>query len=182
MHAIVDQLRNYFRAVSPLALLFTSLLTAVLITLNYTMGIESRIVSFSSPLLKFTGFVLLFAFTFCGAWLMQTIFSKENIFAHPSFYALLLLSPIIFAGKVTFDWFPPLLTNQLSYPWDQYWNVVLNWPLKGLLVFITVGLIWRWGKYFAPVAGLSTKNFTALPLCQLSLLRKKVAWCFESNS
>jgi hypothetical protein len=169
MHAIVDQLRNYFRAVNPLALLFTSLLTAMLIFFNYSVGIESRIVSFSSPLLKFTGFVLLFAFTFCGAWLMQTIFSKENIFAHPFFYVLLIASPIIFAGKVTFDWFPPLLTQQLSYPWNQYWSVVLNWPLKGALVFTTVALLWRWGKYAQPMAGLSTKDFTARPYFLLLL-------------
>jgi hypothetical protein len=169
MHAIVDQLRSYFRALHPLALIFTSLLTALLIILNYSFGIEHRIVSFSSPLLKFTGFVLLFAFTFCSAWLLQTIFSKEDIFAKPFFYFLLLSSPIIFAGKVTFDWFPAMITKPLSYPWNQYWSVVLNWPLKGLLVFSTVGLIWRWGKYFPPMAGLSTKNFTARPYFLLLL-------------
>ena len=114
MHAIVDQLRNYFRAVNAWALLFTSLVTTILIILNYTYGIESRIISFSSTLLKFTGFFLLFAFTFCAAWLIQTIFSKENIFSTPFFYLLLISSPIIFAGKVTFDWFAATITRPIT--------------------------------------------------------------------
>lgn len=119
MHAIVDQLRNYFRAVNPFALLFTSLLTALLIILNYSIGLEQRIISFSTPLLKYTGFLLLFAFTFCGAWLMQTVFSKEPIYDKPFFYVLLLSSPAIFAGKITLDWLPAMLTKELAYPWDQ---------------------------------------------------------------
>jgi hypothetical protein len=169
MKAIVDQLRNYFRAVNPLALISTSILTALLITVNYSYGIERRIVLFSSYALKFTGFVLLFAFTFCAAWLIQIIFSKENIFPKPFFYLLLLSSPIIFAGKVTFDWFPAMITRQLSYPWDQYWSVVLTWPLKCALVFICVALLWRRGKYFPPMAGLSSKNFIARPYFLLLL-------------
>lgn len=169
MHAIVDQLRNYFRAVNPLALIFTSLFTALLIILNYGMGLEKRIVSFDTPLLKFTGFFLLFAFTFCGAWLLQSVFSRENIFAKPFFYVILLASPAIFAGKVTFDWFSSYITNPLYYPWDQYWSVVLNWPLKCVLVFVAVALIWRWGKYGPPMAGLSAKGFTAKPYFLLLL-------------
>jgi hypothetical protein len=169
MHAIVDQLRNYFRAVNAWALLFTSLVTTILIILNYTYGIESRIISFSSTLLKFTGFFLLFAFTFCAAWLIQTIFSKENIFSTPFFYLLLISSPIIFAGKVTFDWFAATITRPLDYPWSQYWSVVLNWPMKAVLVFAAVGLLWRWGKYVEPMAGLSAKNFTARPYFLLLL-------------
>jgi hypothetical protein len=175
MRAIVDQLRNYFRAVNLWALICTSLLTALLITLNYTIGIEKRIVALPSPLLKFTGFFLLFAFSFCVAWLLQCIFSKEKIFSQPFFYLLLLCSPLIFAGKVTFDWFSSLVTSDLVYPWNEYWSVVLNWPLKGLLVFITVALLWKRGKYDERMAGLSAKGFIAKPyfillFCMIPLL------------
>lgn len=163
MHAIVDQLRNYFRAVNPWALIFTSLVTAVLIIINYTYGIESRIITFSSPLLKFTGFLMLFAFTFCAAWLIQSVFSRENIFTSPFFYFLLLISPAIFAGKVTFDWFSAMITKPMQYPWNQYWSVVLNWPLKFVLVVVAVSLVWRRGKYNEAMAGLTAKNFTAKP-------------------
>jgi len=175
MRAIVDQLRNYFRAVNLWALICTSLFTALLITLNYTIGIEKRIVALSSPFLKFTGFFLLFAFAFCIAWLLQCLFSKEKIFSQPFFYLLLIGSPLIFAGKVTFDWFSTLVTKGLTYPWNEYWSVVLNWPLKGLLVFILVGLLWKRGRYDERMAGLSAKGFTARPyfillLCMIPLL------------
>jgi hypothetical protein len=169
MHAIVDQLRNYFRAVNPLALIFTSLLTAILIILNYSLGIESRIVLFSSPVLKFTGFFLLFAFTFCSAWFLQGIFSSEDIFSKPFFYLLLLASPLIFAGKVTFDWFANIITHDLTYPYNEFWSVILNWPLKGLFVFACVAYIWRRGKYEPPMAGLSVKGFNARPYFLLLL-------------
>lgn len=175
MRAIVDQLRNYFRAVNLWALISTTLLTAILITLNYTFGIEKRIIAFSSPFLKFTGFFLLFAFTFCMAWLMQCLFSKEKIYSRPFFYLLLFCSPLIFAGKVTFDWFSVLVTKGLDYPWNEYWSVVLNWPLKGLLVFVAVAIVWNRGKYDEPLAGLSAKGFRARPyyillLCMIPLL------------
>lgn len=170
MHAIVDQLRNYFRAVNPWLFVYTSLFTAILITFNYTLGIESRIVSFSSPALKYVGFTLLFAFAFCTAWWLQMIFSKENILIRPFFYGLLLGSPLIFAGKITFDWLATLLTKELAYPRNEYWSVVLNWPLKGLLVFTAVALIWRYGKYGRPMAGLSAKGFTAKPYIILLLI------------
>lgn len=169
MHAIVDQLRNYFRTVNRWALIVTSLLTALLIILNYSTGIENRIVAFSSPLLKFTGFVLLFGFTFCSAWLVQGLFVKENIITPPFFFLLLLSCPILFAGKVTFDWFPAMLTKNMAEPWNQYWSIVLNWPMKCLLVFVGVSILWRAGKYFPPMAGLSAKNFTARPYFLLLL-------------
>jgi len=175
MHAIVDQLRNYFRAVNPWALICTSLFTALLIALNYTIGIEPRIVSFSSPLLKFLGFLLLFAFTFCTAWLLQALLSKEDIFLKRFFYLLLLISPVIFAGKVTFDWFSALVTKDLDYPWNEYWSVVLNWPLKGAFVFAAVSILWVSGDYSPPLSGLSAKGFSAKPyflllLCMVPLI------------
>lgn len=163
MHAIVDQLRNYFRAANPWALILTSLVTAVLITINYTYGIESRINAFPSPLVKYTGFLLLFTFTFCTAWLIQAVFSQDNIFATPFFFLLVLICPAIFAGKVTFDWFSAMVTKSMQWPWNAYWQVVLNWPLKFLLVFVLVSLLWRWGKYEAPLAGITGKNFAAKP-------------------
>lgn len=175
MHAIVDQLRNYFRALNPWALLFTSMLTAALITLNYTIGIGWRINSLSSPLLRFSGFALLFAFTYCSAWLLQGIFAKEHIFTTRFFYFLLLISPVIFAGKVTFDWFPALLTKNMDWPWNEFWSFLLNWPLKGALVLTAVTIVWYSGDYWRPVAGLSSKGFSAKPyfillLCMLPLI------------
>lgn len=163
MKEIIGYLRDYTGSVNPIAFLFTTLLTAVLITLNYTVGLEPRIFALSSYWLQFAGFFLLFAFTFSIAWLIQGIVLKTNLANGRFFYILLLAAPAIFAAKITLDWASELVTSNLHYPWNQYWDKVVNWPLKCLLVIISVMAIWKWGRYPQPVAGMLLNGFSVRP-------------------
>lgn len=169
MKAIIGYLRDYMRSIHPLVFLFTTLLTALLITLNYTFGLESRIFKLPAYGWQFTGFFLLFAFIFSTAWLIQGILLKTSPATGGFFYVLLLAAPAIFAVKITLDWASNLATGHLQYPWNLYWNKVVNWPLKCLLVLMLVTVTWKWGRYPQPVAGMLLNKFSPRPYLLLLL-------------
>lgn len=163
MRTILGYLQQYFRSIQLPAFIAISLFIAVLITINYTVGIEAPLMNISSYGWRFTGFFLLFAFVFGTSWLVQFFFHRKEILPRPFFIGLLVAAPAIFAVKITFDWFTRLLTRELAVPWNQFGYMVANWPVKCLLVLALVMLIWKWGRYENPVAGMRGKGFDAKP-------------------
>jgi len=163
MKEIVGYLRNYVLYVNRGVFLCTALLVAIAITLNYVLGINQAIVALASWPLRMAGFFLLFAFLFSAAWLIHFLFLGKSIPNSRFFFMLLLATPLIFAAKVTFDPVSQLLTQRLTPPWDQYWYRVLAWPLKFLLVFVLVALIWKWGQLPGAIAGVEAKGFNVKP-------------------
>ncbi|MFT3827780.1 MAG: CPBP family intramembrane metalloprotease [Chitinophagaceae bacterium] len=170
MKSIRSYLSDYFRFVNRTVFIVTLAFTAILVTINYTVGIEKRINTFSSPLLRFASFSALYIFTFCAVHIGQLLIARKSIPKQKNFLLLLLLCPAVFAAKITFDWFTHLTTDHLSYPWKQYWYQVLNWPFKCVLVMALVWLIWKWQRFEKPVAGLLLKGFDARPYFFLLLL------------
>lgn len=170
MKPIIGYLQHFVRSVNIPAFTAISLLTALLITLNYTLGIESRLMAIPSYGWRFTGFFLLFTFVYSSAWLIQFIFLRNQILPKGFFMFLLLAAPAIFALKITFDWFTRSLMQYLETPWNQYWYMVVNWPIKCLLVLVLVALCWRRGKYEPPLAGMQLKGFNAKPYFLLLLM------------
>lgn len=163
MKAIAGYLQQYVRSLNLLSFLGITLLTAVLITLNYTFGIESRCMSIDHYGLRFLAFFGVFIFVFGTSWFIQWLGHRKTFSIQPFFWILLFAAPAIFAGKVSFDWITRLFTNHLPFPWHQYGYLVLNWPLKCLLALGFMMLLWKWGKYEGAVAGMSAKGFDAKP-------------------
>ncbi len=170
MKSIRTYLSDYFRSVNRTVLIATFAFTAILVVINYTIGIEKRINSFSSHWLKFTGFFVLYTVTFCTVHLGQLLINRKPFPGQRHFILLLLMCPAIFAAKITFDWFTHLTTDQLAYPWKQYWYQVLSWPFKCVLVSLLVWMVWKWQHNEKPVAGLLIKGFNARPYFLLLLL------------
>ncbi|QEC43758.1 CPBP family intramembrane glutamic endopeptidase [Pseudobacter ginsenosidimutans] len=163
MKAIVGYLQQYVRSLHLLSFLGITFLTAVLIILNYTIGIESRCMSIPHYGLRFLAFFGVFSVVFGAAWFIQWLAHRKTMRIQPFFWILMLAAPALFAGKVSFDWITRLFTNSFSAPWDQYGYLVLNWPLKCGLILGFITLLWKWGRYEGPVAGMSIKEFDAKP-------------------
>ncbi|MGN6416353.1 MAG: CPBP family intramembrane glutamic endopeptidase [Pseudobacter sp.] len=170
MKAIIGYLQQYVRSLNKLSALGITLLTTFLIILNYTVGIEQRCMGIDHYGLRFLAFFGVFTFVYGAAWLIQYAAHRKTFTPSPFFWFLVLAAPAIFAGKVSFDWITRLFTSQLPFPWHQYGYLVLNWPLKCLLVLGFITLIWKWGKYKEPVAGMSIKGFDAKPYFILLLM------------
>lgn len=169
MKEIIGYLRDYIQSVNRTIFLLTTLLVAIAITCNYTLGIEPAIVALRSWPLRMAGFFLLFGFIFSAAWLLQFGLASETIPDKRFFFVLLLAAPAIFAIKITFDEVAYFLTQHLLFPWNRYWYRVLDWPLKLVVVFALVAAIWRWGRFEKPLAGLQAKGFNVQPYLLLLL-------------
>ena len=170
MKPLFIYLKQYYRALNLKVFLATTLLVAALIVLNYTFGIERRIASLPLFIERFAGFFCLYLFTFGAAYWIH--FSLKKHFWPPghTFYILLLLSAALFAAKISSHRLTAPLTEILDAPWNRYWQVVLDWPVKAVIMFFFVWLIWRIARLGEPVSGLSTRGFTARPYLVLLLL------------
>lgn len=169
MKLILGYLRAYLRELPVKIWAAVSLLMAVLIYFNYTIGIERHLME-GEALLRLSGFFCLYAFVFGGAWLIYYAMSRQVPSPSGFFYVLLLASCLLFAIKVSADDITRLLTASFPAPWDRYWYMTLNWPFKCVLVLILVALVWRAGKYEGPVAGMQVKGFDLKPYFILLLL------------
>lgn len=174
MIPILRYLREYIRGLNAKLLVLVSLLMAVLIYFNYTSGIERHLMT-RDALPRLAGFFCLYLFVFGATWLLQYLFASRAYPPPRFFYFLLLAAPLIFAIKVSADDIAAWLTSGLTIPWNRYGYMALNWPVKCVLVFLLVVLVWRMGKYEGPVAGMQLKGFDAKPyflllLCMIPLL------------
>src|SRR5687767_10540592 len=101
MKEIFIYLRDYFKEINPKVGLFTSLIVAILITINYTTGIEPAIKNFDSPVVRILSFFLLYAFIFSISYAIGLMFSDKTIHKTKQFAFLLLVCPLLFALKIS---------------------------------------------------------------------------------
>lgn len=163
MKDILAYLNGYVKQTDKKVLSLVSFFAAVLIFLNYHFKIYGILSSPSAFLPKFTGFLLLFTFVFSASYLLGFVVQRKAIPSSSIFYLLLIVGPAIYSAKMAFD--VPLNAYQpsFSYPWDHYWRITLQWPLKALLTSLLVCMVWLGGKYGRPVAGLHPGNFDPHP-------------------
>lgn len=157
MRAFIRYFVDYFRSIPRAALIVTLILVAALIAGNYTFGIEQRIqaLPWYAALGGFFGFFLLIVALTWGLqyeWgykekalittteikpgrskkLKVTTTADPGGYFKPKMILLLVLACLYFALKmVHWDLYPLL---PLSPPWDQYTALVLQLPLKLLLL------------------------------------------------
>jgi len=169
MNEIIGYLRNYLQSINRTVFILTTLLVAIAITCNYTLSIEPAIVALSTWPLRIAGFLMLFGFIFSAAWVLQFLVAPATIPNDRFFFVLLLAAPAIFAIKITFGVVAISLSAHFPYPWNEYWNKVLDWPLKLLAVAIPVIALWHLGRFEGPVAGVQAKGFNVRPYFLLLL-------------
>lgn len=174
MKEILVYLRTYFRETNKKAFLSTTLIVAALVAVNYSFGIEKTIKTYDSPFFRVLGFFLLYAFVFATAYGIQFLSSPKNVNEKNQFYALILVAPLLFAAKIALnlkDLFP---AESLADPWTKYWTIVLNWPLKSVLLLLIIYGLWMFCGNEKPVAGFTRKTswrpYIFLLICSLPLL------------
>jgi hypothetical protein len=192
MRAFINYLTAYLRSTSRPALIFTLLLVASLVAVNYTVGIETRI-RMLPWYLALGVFFLFYLFVLTVAWGLQVYCRpalsdrrggvpsgewSETSINQPKLLILLGFAPLYFAIKMVHWNLLPFLTS-LASPWDHYTQQVLQLPLKLLLLS---GALWGGykagllpGNDLGTAIGLTRKNFNALPyfgllLCTVPLI------------
>ena len=196
MRAFIRYFTDYLRNSSRPALFITLLFVAALIAGNYTFGIESRFLALPwyAALGCFFGFYVLVV---ALVWGLQFEWGyKERAMApaptlsgrrsktiqiassaapsgyfKPQMLLILALACLYFALKMV-HWELPF-THSITPPWDRYTTLVLQLPLKLLLLFFFLVAIYKAGLFedgsLTAAVGLTRRNSTLAPYFLLLL-------------
>ncbi|HEV2481684.1 MAG TPA: CPBP family intramembrane glutamic endopeptidase [Puia sp.] len=160
MRAFLRYFTEYLRSIPRPALIVTIIFVAALITANYTIGIEQRIqaLPWYAALGGFFGFFILIVALTWGLqyeWgykekaltttpelhlgrrkrLKVTTAADPAGYFKPKMILILALACLYFALKMIHWDLYPLLPHAITSPWDHYTALILQLPLKLLLLF-----------------------------------------------
>lgn len=168
MTVIFTYLREYALVIDKWLLIFCVLWTSVLITLNYTLGIESGFIKGLD--LRFNQFIALFL-VYCSAfiipYLFALVFRRQLVTATPLFWLLLLIAPALFALKVSIA---NPLANKIDGVWGNYLTLVTTLPFKLLVVLIPLIVLYRILPAQPSFWGMTVKNIRWRSYCLMLVL------------
>ena len=149
MKKIIRHLRDYVVTLNKAVFLFASLFTALTIFINYRYGLNKTIYRLDEPW-QFAGWYAVFLIAFGFGHILQAIFLRSSIFKNKKFIALLFIAPAIFAWKMVADIRYDLATDFLA---DEYWNAVIYWPFKVIVIVCMLYLVHRFFDKGQPFYG-----------------------------
>ena len=171
MDAVIQYIADYFRAVDKFLLALTAVFVAVLIFLNYRFGIETKLIpAFPQRWQRFLGFYAVYAIAFIVSYLFLILRDHSLVKISPLFICLLLISPAIFAAKSTAGGWNNLFFENSSPVWKRYGNIVINLPIRLVIIVIPLWLIRFLGKYEGSFWGFTTAGFNPKPYAIMLLI------------
>ncbi len=135
------------------------LFVALAIFINYHFGLNQAINAASEPL-QFFSWLAVFLLAFWFAYLLQAVFQKSSVFGSKKAVALLIIGPVLFAWKMSFNLDFHFSDNAAE---NAYWNHVVYWPAKLLVVALALYFVWLFVDRDQPFYGVSVKNFSPRP-------------------
>lgn len=159
MKDIIGFIRHYYRDINKPILITCTLFMAVLIWFNYAEKLEIRLIRDAGlPFPHLTGHYIIFFIAFLVPYILLLIQKKKNHYLSPAFVLTAFIAPFIFALKVSMD-----TTVQVSTDshWNQYWNDILYWPPRLVMILILLGFM---------------KRFVLPPTHDSGLDHKKIDW------
>jgi hypothetical protein len=164
MQTIFTYILDYFKQVDKWLLFFCTGFTALLVVLNYKLGIETRwLYQISSRLPRLGGFYLMYATAFIIPYLVLLLFKRPATPLPFFFWFLLLIAPAVFALKVNFHWVCRWVQEQVNGVWGNYYSNIVSLPSKLLLVALILWIVRVLGNYPGSFWGLTTRNFNWQP-------------------
>lgn len=155
MKFLVSAFTHYLRDLNKKTFLQVSVFVALLIILNYTVGIEKRISQLEHFPLRVLAFFLLYLLMLGFAYWSSLLYSGTRIFNRKIFSLLLLISPLVFAVKIAWQTTDLHLVHMGSVALDRYCQIILEWPLKSAFIFCFVAMAWKILRLERPIGALS---------------------------
>ena len=159
MRRIIGYLRGYLSELNKAVFLCATVLTTLAVFLNYHYNLNKQITALPEAV-QFVSWYGLFLVAFGGGYVLQAIFLKSRFFQHKKFVALLLLAPAVFAWK---------MSAHIQYDFtedvfkDEYWNAVIYWPFKAIVMLAMLHLVRRVFDKGQPFYGVTFRGFHAKP-------------------
>lgn len=166
MKKIIGYVRSYFFETDKRILLLSSFFIAIFIFINYRYGLNHYISTLpdSQQYLAWY-FVFLAAFSF--PYTLTALFNQQSFLKNKNFLLLFLIAPAIFSWKMVFDVDVHLTNDKIQ---NAYWNQVIYWPFKLVVVSTVLFITWKLSKEKQPFYGVSIKNFSFKPYLLMLLI------------
>lgn len=160
MKTILRYIKGYFYELDKRLLIFCSLLTALLIYLNYHFRIDDRISDQPGFIARFAGRYLIYLIAFALPYAAYSILGGAPVFRKYVFVLLLVVSPAIFSMKAGLS-FSFRIDNDPAV--NDYWNHIIYWPLLLVIVMSMIFACWKLFDPRLPFYGTSTRGIDWKP-------------------
>lgn len=160
MKPIINYIRTYLLSVDRKVLTATTLAAALFIFLNYYFRIDDRIDWQHN---RFTIFVLrylVFFLAFGLPWFFYLVFSKRKYFRKRNILFVILLAPAVFSLKMAMHLYFRISGDE---SWDFYWNIILYWPARLLIMVAILFIFWKLMDRDQPFYGTAFKHLKWKP-------------------
>ena len=167
MKEILRYIAGYARSINIGVLAACTLLTAVMIFLNFHYSIDDKIEKIDSISDAFYYRYLIFLIAFTLPYLFTFILLGKNYFKITLISFLIIIAPAIFSWKIAMNTNLHLSDNS---SWDYYWNQITYWPIRLIVMSLMLFILW---KIFYPKEGffgLTVKNFQWKPYLLMLLI------------
>lgn len=159
MKKILTYLRDYVASLHLPVFILSVFFTALLVFLNYHFEVHKNI--YRQPYwLQFASWYSVFLTAFGFGYWIQDILSKRNFFNQKNFVALLLIAPAIFSWKMMF---PVRFSFTDDVFRNEYWNAVIYWPFKVVVITLLLLVVHRFFDRQKPFYGVNTSGFSSRP-------------------
>lgn len=171
MNFILSYIQDFFRSVDKWLLVFCAGFVAIFITLNYRFGIETKwLYNIHNRFEKFVGFYAVYAIAFIIPYLLIIFTRPKEVMQSKMFWVLLIVSPAIFALKVSFAGVGEWIQLNSNTTWAKYYSIIVNLPSRLILVAIPLLLFYWIENNNNSFWGLTTKNFNWQPYALMLLV------------
>ena len=174
MNVFISYLKNYFKEIRLFNFLLTTLFVSILIALNYSVGIEKKIIEISPWFLRLVIFFIFYLSIFSTTYMLQS--NKKFIINEKiKFIIFIIIASLIFSLKIIHWNIFLLITKLLKDPWDKYLSIIFQLPVKLLMILTALFFIWEFSYKQESFFGFTTKNFNVKPyllmlLCVVPLI------------
>lgn len=166
MKKIIANVRDYFVEVDKRILIPSAFFIATFIFINYYFGLNQYIAGLPDEQ-QYAGWYLLFLLAFSFAYVLLAFFRRQKIFGNRRFLLLFLVAPAIFSWKMVFEVNFLFTENKIE---NIYWNQVIYWPFKLVIITLALVVVWRLTKEQQPFYGLQMKGFRFKPYLLMLLI------------
>jgi len=167
MKDIFKYIVDYFKSLNSKVFIACSLLAALMIYLNFHYGIDLKIDEYDPIVIQFICRYLVFLIAFALPYFFYFLFERKNYFKSPLILLLIFLSPAIFSWKMVMSTDFHLSNNN---NWDYYWNQVTYWPIRLIILFLVLFIIWKIFFSKETFFGLTVKKFNWKPYLIMLLI------------
>ena len=167
MRPIINYIGAFFQETDKRVLMLVSLLTALLIYLNYSRDVDQWISNHNSFLFSFSARYIIYLIAFGVPYLLYSLIKGQKYFKDPIFNLFLFISPAIFSLKVALNIPFHFLEDAVM---NDYWNHVVYWPVLLFIIMLMLYVLWRFFDDDQPFYGTSTWQINWKPYWLMLLI------------